>query len=68
MEKQIVVNFFGGWKETAQAMDLTYNACQAWSDPLPVRVAQRVIAVGIQVKGVEATKRTFPLMFKRRAS
>ena len=68
MEKQKAVEFFGGWKETATAMGLTDSACRMWTDPLPDRVAERVVARGIQVHGVAKTRRAFPAMFERRTT
>lgn len=44
MDKQAAIEFFGGLSETAEAIGCTRQSIYDWPDPLPRRIADRVIA------------------------
>jgi len=68
VEKSEVLDFFGDQKETAYALGLTYQAIDRWGETLSSHLSARVIVVGIQHKGINATRRRWPSFFDRAAS
>ena len=68
MEKSDVLEFFGGQKRTAFALDLTYQAIDRRGDTLSKRLSAQVILAGIQHRGINATRQQWPSLFDRVAS
>lgn len=68
VEKTEVVEFFGGCKDTAYALDLTTNAVYQWPDELGKRLIGQVIVAAIKSQGIDKTRRQWPEQFQRIAS
>ena len=65
MQKTEVLEFFGGSKRAATALDVTDSAVRMWPDEIGSHLAARVIRAGIQRKGVTATRELWPTEFRR---
>ena len=65
MTKSEVLEFFGGSKRAAYALDVTDSAVRMWPETLGYKLAARVIVAGIQHRGVQETRQRFPDMFER---
>lgn len=49
MDKTRAIELFGGQHETAEAIGCTWQAVHKWPDPLPRRIADRVIAAAVRL-------------------
>lgn len=66
MDKQSVIDFFGGSAEaTAHALDITGQAVRQWPDPLSPAMSDRIIGAAIKHSGTPATRKAFPEAFER---
>lgn len=48
MRKSDAIDLFGDMPGLAAAVGVTYQAVRQWPDPLPARIADRVIAAGLR--------------------
>jgi len=65
MDKERVIEFFGGLDETASAMEYTASNVRQWPQILPVKIQDRVIGRGLKKFGLAKTKRAWPAAFER---
>lgn len=68
MKKSEVLEFFGGAKRTAQALDITDSAVRMWSDDLSDGQASKVYVAAMREKGAQTAQRMWPEMLKSIAS
>jgi len=54
MDKKQVINFFGSQVNLAKAVRVSPPSVTCWPDPLPRRIADRVIAACVR-KGIDPT-------------
>ena len=60
MQKQTILDFFGGRELTAAALDISGRAVEKWPDPVSSGTLAKVLVAGIRDKGLRATRRAFP--------
>lgn len=60
MEKQRILDFFGGREQTAAALEISGRAVEKWPDPVSKGTLAKVLVAGVKVKGLRATRRAFP--------
>ena len=63
MKKTDVLEFFGGVKATAHAMDYTTQAIQQWPDELSKGQEAKVAIQIVKQKGIKAARSAFPKSF-----
>ncbi len=68
MKKSDVLEFFGSYKQTAVALDITDSAVRMWPDELTSAIAAKVFVAAIQMKGSPKTRAQWPEMFERGVS
>ncbi len=69
MNKEDVINFFGGRKAyLARAVGITPAAIQQWSDVLPKIMQDRVIAAAVRARRIEEFLERFPTVMQENKS
>ncbi len=63
MTKQSVFDYFGGSRNTAEALGVTTQAVYRWPEDLTALLERRVIAYLIKNTSLKETKKAFPASF-----